>query len=162
MHLIGSSPNTRCPRDEESLGTRENWGTGVFIKMLVQRVPGRVKQISQQGFICLTLCSNAHLSRCQFLKEKRKKKKKISPFLQHHLVLLLPLLFEIGGKLVPNWEESVETDLFLTSLWFYWEGHGQFKEAEKRENRTWGPVDEDTREREACSVVVATYAKHEC
>lgn len=39
------------------MGTRQNGETGAFIKMLVQRV----KQISQQGFICLTLSSNAHL-----------------------------------------------------------------------------------------------------
>lgn len=137
MCLIASSPNTRCPPNEQRLGTRENWETGVFIERLVPRAPRRVNQMSLQGFICPTFCSNAHLSRCQFRKEKRKIKK-VSPLLQHQLILLLPLLLEIGGKLVPNGEEGVETDLFLTSLWFYWEGHGQLREAEKREKRRSG------------------------
>lgn len=99
---------------------RNVWELGkvVFIKMLPQRVPRRVKQISQQTFICLPRCSNAHLSRCQFFKRK-KEEGKISPLLQHQLILLLPLLLEMGGELVPNREERVETDLFLTSLWFY-------------------------------------------
>lgn len=160
MHLIGSSPNIRCPPNEEGLGTRGKLGNWCVYKNAgSESFNSRVKQIPQQGFIFLTWCSNAHLSRCQ---EKERGKKKISPLLQHQLILLLPLLFEIAGKLVPNWEEGAETDLFLTSLWFYWEGHGQFKEAEKREKRTWGPLDEDTRDREAFSVVMATDAKHQC
>lgn len=90
-----------------------------------------------------------------------KGKKQISPFLQHQLILLLPLLFEIGGKLVPNWEESVETDLFLTSLWFDWEGHGQLKEAEEREK---GGEDRwtTTWDHQAFSAVVAKHERSCC
>lgn len=50
MHLIGSSPNTRCPPNEEGLGTRENWETGVFIKMLVVRVPIQSQTNTSAGF----------------------------------------------------------------------------------------------------------------
>lgn len=54
---------------------------------------------------------------------------KISPLLQHHLILLLPVVFEVGRKLVPNREERVGRDLFLARLGFDWEGHAQLREA---------------------------------
>lgn len=54
--------------------------------------------------------------------------KNISPFLQHHLIVLLPLLFEIGGKLVPNREEGAGRDLLLSRLGFDGEGHAQLRE----------------------------------
>lgn len=99
MHLIGSSPNTRCPPNEEGLGTRENWETGVFIKMLVLRVPIQSQTNASAGFYFSDM-----MFKCSFepVPGKEKGKKKISPFLQHQLILLLPLLFEIAGKLVPN------------------------------------------------------------
>lgn len=74
MHVIGSSPNTRCPRNEESLGTWENWEnweTGVFIKLLVQSSPQSKTNISA-GFGLFDI-----MFECSFqpvLKEKSAKK----------------------------------------------------------------------------------------
>lgn len=42
--------------------------------------------------------------------------------------MLLPLLFEIGRKLVPNREEGVGRDLLLSRLGFDGEGHAQLRE----------------------------------
>ena len=39
-----------------------------------------------------------------------------SPLRQHGLVLLLPLLFEIGGELVPHGEQRVGRNLFLAGF----------------------------------------------
>lgn len=159
MHLIGSSPNTRCPRNEESLGTRGNWETGVFIKMLVLRVPCRVKQISQRGFIFLTSCSNAHLSRCQFLKEKKKRS-------HRSCSISLFCFFHCSLKSVENSCQTEKKVLrptsFSPAFGFTEKDTVNSKKLRKEKKRTWGRLGEDTRDRGAFSVVMATDATHDC
>lgn len=74
------------PSERGTFGNSEKSGN--------RRLSKTVGSERNEGFICLALCFHPVL--------KEKEQEKVSPFLQHQLVLLLPLLFEIGGKLVPN------------------------------------------------------------
>lgn len=124
---------------------RNVWELGkvVFIKMLPQRVPRRVKQISQQTFICLPRCSNAHLSRCQFFKGKKRKERShrccsISSFCFFHCSL----------KWVENSCQTEKNVLRQTSFspafGFTEKDTVKSKKLRREEKRTSGRVDEDT------------------
>lgn len=143
MNLIGSSVNTRCTRKlsmvwELIFGENwEHWCVREDVKG--QKVPTDQKHLDiSSGF---DLYNKHHCSPDEgsgFIIHNvtfTNTNKPISPFLQHQLILPLPLLFEIGGELMPHWEKSVERDFFLPQFGFNWKGRGQFQEAEDRKQK---------------------------
>ena len=61
------------------------------------------------------------------------------PLLENGFVLLLPLVFEVRGELMPDAEERVGWDLLLSSLGLHWEEHCELHEPDKTQSQvdTW-------------------------
>lgn len=63
-------------------------------------------------------------------KLKRMDKEITVPLFENGFVLLLPLVLEVRGELMPDGEEDVRWNLFLSCFGLHWEKHCKFQEPE--------------------------------
>lgn len=76
MHLIGSSPNTRCPRDEESLGTRGKLGNWCVYKNVGSESSRKSETNISAGFHLSDIMFKCSFEPVPVFKGKKGKKKR--------------------------------------------------------------------------------------